>query len=250
MQCMATNDFHSFVAIEGDMTVLKALKGVQLRKLKSQVSKVNVIKSLSFLISNFNNNFNAKGKLNEEQIIILAGDLFDRFSYESMEDVMLMFKYARQGKIGDGRDYKLDSQTVFHKWVPEYLELKASERETIHQQRKSQKSNVTSFEWKKEDLEKFKVAKQQKNPNKNLGKRIKDVLAKPEDEAISKSTDQISYNKLAFYNQAKSDVKNQPEENLKIYLKAEKKSVIPDDVMIGIVEEELSLRKKSKKKQA
>jgi hypothetical protein len=33
-----------------------------------------------------------------------------------------MLKQARQGIIGDGKDYKLDGQNVLTKWFPEYLE--------------------------------------------------------------------------------------------------------------------------------
>lgn len=239
MQCMAANDYYSFVSLERETTVAIAMGGVQLRKLKDQVTKVNVIKSLSFLIANFNNNFNARGKLNEQQIIVLAGDLFDRFSFESLEDVMLMFKYARQGKIGDGKDFKLDSQTIFHKWVPEYLELKANERELKHNKKKGELSGMANFNWDKENLDKFEVSEKEQLAGKNFGSRVKEIFTT---EHLEKpKLDQVL--KPDFYERAKADVVNHSTENLQVYLNAEKKSVVPDESMIKIVETELKSRK-------
>jgi len=238
MQCMATNDYYSFVSLESEISVSLAMKGVQLRKLKDQVTKVNVVKSLSFLIANFNNNFNAKGKLNEQQIIVLAGDLFDRFSFESLEDVMLMFKYARQGKIGDGKDFKLDSQTIFHKWVPEYLELKANERELSHNKKKGELSGMANFNWDKENLDKFEVSEKEKSTGKTFGSRVKEIFTT---EHLEESKlDQVL--KPDFYERMKADVVNHATENLEIYLKAERKSILPDKSMIKIVEVELKSR--------
>jgi hypothetical protein len=236
---MAANDYYSFVSLEGETTVAIAMGGVQLRKLKDQVTKVNVIKSLSFLIANFNNNFNARGKLNEQQIIVLAGDLFDRFSFESLEDVMLMFKYARQGKIGDGKDFKLDSQTIFHKWVPEYLELKANERELSHNKKKGELSGMANFNWDKENLDKFEVSEKEQLAGKNFGSRVKEIFTT---EHLEKpKLDQVL--KPDYHQRAKADVVNHSTENLQVYLNAEKKSVVPDESMIKIVELELKSRK-------
>lgn len=175
---MGTNDFMGFMTIESDLTVSKALNGTLLHSLQKKISKANVLKSISFLITNFNNNFNAKGKLTNEQIFVLSTDLFELFKYESLEDVMLLFKYARQGKIGDGKDFKLDSQTVFHKWMPEYLELKAIEREKKVQQEKEKQKQVSLDKMNKKVAERlFKgVGEQNINHDRKgggLGSRAK-----------------------------------------------------------------------------
>lgn len=136
IQCMATNDAIGFVEIESNLTVANAMNGTSLMSLSKVLKKKDILKALSFFINRFNDNFNAKGKLDNMQIATMTGDLFDIFQYETLEDAMLMFKYARQGKIGDGKDFKLDSQTVFHKWVPAYLELKSIERERQHSEQK------------------------------------------------------------------------------------------------------------------
>jgi hypothetical protein len=239
---MATNDYYDFISLESEMTVNLAMKGVHLRNLKNHVSKKNVVKSLSFLIKNFNDNFNSKGKLNVNQIILLASDLFDRFSYESLEDVMLMFKYARQGKIGDGKDFKLDSQTVFHKWVPEYLELKSIERETRNTQNKGKDYGLANFNWSKEDLKHIDIPEESKKvAGETLGTRVKGIF---NTNHLQKPMGVVNQN---YYKKAKIYVKNHSTEKLKTYLNAEKKQKISDKSLVKIVEDELLVRVMNKK---
>ena len=79
--------------------------------------------------------FNVGQKINDDQSVTLAIDLLEVFGHENLEDVVLMFKLARQGRIG-GKIFRIDNQVVFSEWVPAYLELKAIERENIWQSRK------------------------------------------------------------------------------------------------------------------
>jgi len=238
MKCMATNDYYDFISLESEMTVNLAMKGVHLRNLKNHVSKKNVVKSLSFLIKNFNDNFNSKGKLNVNQIILLASDLFDRFSYESLEDVMLMFKYARQGKIGDGKDFKLDSQTVFHKWVPEYLELKSIEREKKHTETKGKDHGLANFNWSKEDLKHIDIPEESKKvAGETFGTRVKGIF---NTNHLQKPMGVVNQN---YYKNAKIDVKNHSTEKLNIFVKAAEKENIADEVLLRIVKDELLNRK-------
>lgn len=136
MSCLVSSDTMGMVEFESNLTVGNAMNGVLLRNMDKQLGKKNIVKAIAYFIQRLSNNFNVGKKLDPTQASILALDLFEIFSYESLEDVMMMFKLARQGKIGDGRDYKLDGQTVLHKWVPAYLELKAVERENQHQKTK------------------------------------------------------------------------------------------------------------------
>jgi hypothetical protein len=118
--------------LENELTIPQALEGTSLKKLIKIIDQKNTVKALVFLTTRLSDNFNVGKKFTEEQAIVMAFDLIEVFGYETLEDVVLMFKYARQGKIGDGKDFKLDSQTVFHKWIPEYLNLKAEHRENEH----------------------------------------------------------------------------------------------------------------------
>lgn len=136
MISLANNDSKALVEIESSLDIARAMESTSIRKLDSFVGKKNIVKAISYLILRMSENFNMNGKFNDVQAAILANDLYEIFGYETLEDVVLMFKLARQGKIGDGRDFKLDGQTVLHKWVPSYLELKAIERENQHQRQK------------------------------------------------------------------------------------------------------------------
>lgn len=121
------------------------MEGTTLMKLSRSIDKINVVKAITYLTSRLADNFNVGKKFSIEQASVMAMDLYELLGYETLEDIVLMFKYARQGRIGDGKDFKLDSQTVFHKWVPEYLEMKAELRERNHLKEKNElfKKSVT-----------------------------------------------------------------------------------------------------------
>jgi hypothetical protein len=121
---------------EAELTIEKALNGTGLRILGKTIGVSNLTTIIVFLINRLSSNFNVGRKFTPEQAVVMAIDLIDVFGFETLEDVMLLFKMARTGRIGDGRDFKLDSQTVFHKWIPEYLELKVDLRERLHNREK------------------------------------------------------------------------------------------------------------------
>jgi polyphosphate kinase len=50
-------------------------------------------------------NSNVGKSLTQQQSAILAADIVEKYPYETIEDVVLMLKQARQGIIGDGKDY-------------------------------------------------------------------------------------------------------------------------------------------------
>lgn len=141
--CLVRNDIAQLTEIEGDLSVATAMESTTIQKLGRLIDKKNIVKAVSYLTLRLAKNFNMKGNFTPDQAATLANDLFDVMEYETLEDVVLMYKLARQGRIGDGRDFKLDGQTVLHKWVPAYLELKAIERENQHNRRKdSSKSSA------------------------------------------------------------------------------------------------------------
>src|ERR1700754_3282967 len=118
IECLASNNTPDLISFEGDLTLSTAMDGVRLSKLANIIEKKNVVKAITYLTVRLAENFNVGKKFTVDQASVMAIDLFEVFGYETLEDVLLMFRYARQGKIGDGKDFKLDSQTVFHKWVP------------------------------------------------------------------------------------------------------------------------------------
>lgn len=177
IKCLTENDGLGLLDIESNLSVSKAMNSTQIYKLSRAIERRNVIKAIAYLTLRLSDSFNVKQKFTDEQASMLALDLAEVLHYETLEDVVMMYKYARQGKIGSN-EYKLDGQTVMQKWVPEYLELKAIEKENEHLKNKGEKNGMTFFEWKKEDLDKFKVDNIETIPVK-LGQRMKEKINVP-----------------------------------------------------------------------
>lgn len=86
---------------------------------------------LKVLVKRFLDSFGFATKMNETQIDMLSVDAIENFRYESLEDVILFFKLARQGKFGT-TSRGVDSNLIFGEWFPLYLELKSQQREEKH----------------------------------------------------------------------------------------------------------------------
>lgn len=157
IKCLASNNTFELITFESGLTLTSAMEGVSLKKLSSTIEKANVLKAITYLAMRLADNFNVGKNLTDDQAALLAMDMFELLPYETLEDVVLIFKYARQGRIGDGKDFKLDSQNVLTKWVPQYLELKAVERENQHNKFKGD-NNIRNFKWDAEDVAKFKTS--------------------------------------------------------------------------------------------
>lgn len=241
IECLASNNTSELIYFESDLTITKAMEGTRLSKLSTLIEKKNVVKAISYLTARLADNFNVGKKFSVEQSSLMALDLFEIFGYETLEDVVLMFKYARQGKIGDGKDFKLDSQTVFHKWVPEYLELKAVERENLHNKQKGEKNSLPK--WSPEDIENFKISDKKETlttKSNGLGERSKKHLEVPA-EFVNPIKNRESYLKAL-----KVSAQQAPTWNLKQnaeYLKS--KGNEPD--ALEIIETEFNNRNKNGK---
>lgn len=107
-----------------------------------QGDKREVIKEIIRVIEFF---LTITGKeLEQFQIIVLAGDLYEKFRTDTLEDVVLMFKMARMGDFG--KVFKFDTFTVMD-WANAYLDRKSEERERLimmrkERQRDSEKKEV------------------------------------------------------------------------------------------------------------
>lgn len=136
MQCLASEDAFAMVEVERGLSLQKCLDAPLLINQKSHAS--DLIKSIFLIIKRFNNLVNVGKKMNEDQMITLASDLYERFSCETLEDVMLFFKMARNGDFGDF--YRLDSVVVLG-WIPKYMDQKAEvfEKEIINQKNQRQR---------------------------------------------------------------------------------------------------------------
>lgn len=110
---------------------------------------------VNVLVKRFIDSFGFATKMNESQIETLTVDTLEKFSYETLQDIILFFKMARTGQFGStGRG--VDSNLIYGDWYPKYLELKSIEREKIIQKEQEQfKANQVSIEYVKKHYEKL-----------------------------------------------------------------------------------------------
>ena len=127
MQCLVSDDKFELINVERSLTIEKCVSAPLL--INQKASEKELIKSIFLIVKRFNDLVNVGKKLNEDQMIALAADLFERFGSESLEDIMLFFKMARNGEFGDL--YRLDSIVILS-WVDKYLDKKM---EAFHENR-------------------------------------------------------------------------------------------------------------------
>ena len=101
---------------------------------------------VSVLVKRFMDSFGFSTKMSDTQIEVLTVDTLEKFSFETLEDIILFFKMARTGKFGTTMR-GVDSNLIFGEWYPMYLELKAEYREIEYQKEKvKQTVNPLSIE--------------------------------------------------------------------------------------------------------
>jgi hypothetical protein len=127
--------------IEMSLTVKDCLEKPIIKTVFKQHPEVGfgVIK---VLVQRFLDSFGFATKMNKTQIDMLSVDVIENFRYESLEDVILFFKLARQGMFGT-TSRGVDSNLIFGDWFPLYLELKSCQREEKHAFEKDKLSEST-----------------------------------------------------------------------------------------------------------
>jgi len=114
------------------------------------------------LVDRFADSFGFSTKMNANQLDMLCTDSFDNFRGESLGDIILFFKMARNGSFGSTHR-GIDSNLIFGDWFPKYMMLKAEEREKIYQKEKSViKQPEISLETIKEHYKSFEESYLQK----------------------------------------------------------------------------------------
>lgn len=122
--CLEKNESFQIAKIERNLSISKCLNAPLLINQKANEEELSF--SIFLIIKRFNDLVNVGKKMNEDQMITLASDLFEKFGSESLDDVLLFFKMARSGEFGDF--YRLDS-TVVLSWLPKYFDRKIQARE-------------------------------------------------------------------------------------------------------------------------
>jgi hypothetical protein len=165
------NDAYGLMTFEKDLNIETAMEGTRLIKISDQIGEKKLVTAISFYLIRLNEHFNVGKKFTPLQSVTIAFDIIERYPHETMEDIVLMLKWVRQGVIGDGKDFKIDSQTVFHKWFPEYLEKKAEQREKALKVEQKKINEIPV--WDAENVSKFEVGTTDGPTMEGLGSRLK-----------------------------------------------------------------------------
>lgn len=117
------------------------------------------------LVNRFIDSFGFSTKLSESQLEVLTVDTLEKFSYDSLEDIILFFKLARSGTFGTTKR-GVDSNLIFGEWFPMYMEMKAEAREREYiKNKKTITESTLSIEEVKKSYEKIK-------PNNSFRDRV------------------------------------------------------------------------------
>lgn len=95
------------------------------------ISEIQCIAFIRELLLNLASTLKFSENLTLQQATILASDVFDKMKYETLDDIALMFKKARQGYYGSLKG-RLDSDILNTIIIPSYLNEKSEIRE-LHQ---------------------------------------------------------------------------------------------------------------------
>ncbi|MDN3621323.1 hypothetical protein QWY81_17785 [Polaribacter undariae] len=178
------NSATDFVLQERSLSIAKAIDGTPLSVLE-QKDRRETATQLIFLIKRVNDLINVGAKLNELQIATLASDLLDFCQHETLEDILMLFKMARKGELGN-KIYRLDAMVIFQEWMPAYLELKYQEKERFLERKKSEQAaadmEASKGKWNAETKENYRKLQVSMIANK---KEVK----KPSEPYLQNSTD-------------------------------------------------------------
>lgn len=176
--------FNQLARLEQHLSIKKSIENAPL--ISQETSKLETIRQIIHIVEFF---LKVTGKeLEPFQIQILAGDLYEKFRCDTLDDIVLMFKLARQGDFG--KVYRCDTLEIMD-WANRYLIIKAEEREKLIYAKKAEPKALPNPKDKyfhelspeiQEQFKRFKTFKTQKM----LTPRITDYLTE------QKHRDQIS----------------------------------------------------------
>lgn len=131
-----TKAFNEISKIEQSLTIKESIKAGEL--IVTQGAKVEVIVEIIKIIEFY---LEVTGKkLEVYQTRTLAGDLYDKFKYDTVEDVILMFKMIRTGDLPKP-SYTDNFHEKIMSYVPSFLMYKADERDKLIEAKKRQRKH-------------------------------------------------------------------------------------------------------------
>ena len=157
---LATKNFLDLAIIESSFTHKKSVEsGIQINKLV-QANKKEAYKLIMRLIENTAIFYNVNGQTTEQQLVMIAQSIIDKYGYDNIEDIIIALKNGRAGMYGKlfGR---FDGEVVLD-WIQQSMEAKSEVIEANHHQRKTEALDV----------------------HPGVVKKIKQLMNAPKDERI------------------------------------------------------------------
>lgn len=140
----------------------------------------------SQLVNRFVDSFQFAQKMTPAVKEVFVADALECFQHESLQDMILFFKNARKGVYGSAKK-GIDANLVFGEWFPQYLELKAKERERVLQEKKESVSFTTSIDQVKATYQAARDRKELKEKHQKMTDEI-DKMVEPFDRAMLEDT--------------------------------------------------------------
>lgn len=101
-------------------------------QLKKAHSTAVLVSAICKIVEDKIRNFNFTMPMTAEQRVVFAEEFIDLYYTDTLEDLVMMFRYAIAGRIGS-RYNTCDPRTLFE-WYKEYLDIKLQEKERIIKQ--------------------------------------------------------------------------------------------------------------------
>lgn len=216
---------------ESKLTLEETLAAKNIRHLidTQKASSQSVLMALTYLVMRANKKESIYKEMDDDTCFALAVDLLEVFQYDSVQDVSLMFKLSRMGKlkIDPMSKKKAFYQKVLTDYVPAYFELKTRLREERHEENKK---NLSPESWTPENLKKLRAL-------------IKEVAPKKKRSPEFINRNSSLENQAAFYSELKQDVKRTSTPMLKSFIERWSKDNSMKEY-VPILEDEFKSRKK------
>jgi hypothetical protein len=121
------------VLYERNLTVRETLKAQPIRTLKTKVTESALLTATTYLVMRASKSNAVYKTIDDNMAVQIAIDLLEKFEFDAFGDIVLMFKYARQGKLSlsEYSKKKSFSETVLQDWFSAYMEIKSEVREHI-----------------------------------------------------------------------------------------------------------------------
>lgn len=135
------------------LTIEKALEQPIIRSVFRDEAGQIGFSVIRIIASRFLNSFGFSKKIDSSTIDNLTVDVLEKFSFETLDDVLIFFKMCRQGEFGT-TSRGVDSNLIFGEWFQKYLELKSIAREksnknTSHNESRSATDADVEYTYKK-----------------------------------------------------------------------------------------------------